>query len=151
MWRALLLTNLSAKRLMPLGLNAPANMKCQGIIVAIGIANLLFASLPLRAQVVEPADSLLQGQALEDVVVKAARSTRSSARVESVELIGESQLIRAACCNLGESFTTNNIFLCSPAPPAGMPHLPDTKDHLPSIEKAPANLMTDACQDIPYT
>ena len=92
---------------MPLGLNAPANMKCQGIIVAIGIANLLFASLPLRAQVVEPADSLLQGQALEDVVVKAARSTRSSARVESVELIGESQLIRAACCNLGESFTTN--------------------------------------------
>ena len=27
--------------------------------------------------------------------------------MESVDIIGQSQLIRAACCNLGESFTTN--------------------------------------------
>ena len=92
---------------MPLGLNALANMKLHAAIGVLFVANALFASPPLRAQVVEQADSLLQGQELEDVVVKAARSNRSSARVESVELIGKSQLIRAACCNLGESFTTN--------------------------------------------
>ena len=70
---------------MPLDSNAPANMKSHAVIGVLLVANALFASPPLRAQVVEQADSLLQGQALEDVVVKAARSTRSSARVESVE------------------------------------------------------------------
>ena len=71
---------------MPLDSNAPANMKSHAVIGVLLVANALFASPPLRAQVVEPADSLLQGHELEDVVVKAARSTRSSARVESVEI-----------------------------------------------------------------
>ncbi|MCQ2222356.1 MAG: TonB-dependent receptor [Bacteroidaceae bacterium] len=44
---------------------------------------------------------------MEGVVVKALASQRSRSRVESVDIIGKGQLIRAACCNLGESFTAN--------------------------------------------
>lgn len=44
---------------------------------------------------------------MEGVVVKALASQRSRSRVESVDFIGKGQLIRAACCNLGESFTAN--------------------------------------------
>lgn len=49
----------------------------------------------------------MQEHELHDVVVRATHGTRSRSRVESVDIIGQSQLIRAACCNLGESFTTN--------------------------------------------
>ncbi len=41
------------------------------------------------------------------VVVKATKGMKSKIRVENTEIIGQRQLIRAACCNLGESFTTN--------------------------------------------
>lgn len=40
-------------------------------------------------------------------MVKAAEGTRSRHRTSNVEVIGLGQLARAACCNLGESFTTN--------------------------------------------
>lgn len=60
------------------------------------------------AQVEFKADSISQEHELDDVEIKASVSnTRSRARVESVDIIGKNQLIRAACCNLGESFTTN--------------------------------------------
>ena len=60
------------------------------------------------AQVEVKADSISQEHELDDVEIKASVSnTRSRARVESVDIIGKNQLIRAACCNLGESFTTN--------------------------------------------
>lgn len=60
------------------------------------------------AQVEFKADSISQEHELDDVEIKASvSSTRSRARVESVDIIGKNQLIRAACCNLGESFTTN--------------------------------------------
>lgn len=60
------------------------------------------------AQVEVKADSISQEHELDDVEIKASvSSTRSRARVESVDIIGKNQLIRAACCNLGESFTTN--------------------------------------------
>lgn len=52
-------------------------------------------------------DSTMKEKNLEGVVVKAAHGTRSLTRVESVDIIGQNQLIRAACCNLGESFTAN--------------------------------------------
>ena len=44
---------------------------------------------------------------MQFVVVKATKGIKSKFRVENTEIIGQRQLIRAACCNLGESFTTN--------------------------------------------
>ncbi len=52
-------------------------------------------------------DSINSSHQLKDVVVKATNGNRSRYRVDNVETIGQQQLIRAACCNLGESFTTN--------------------------------------------
>ena len=60
-----------------------------------------------QAQTTGENDSIMQEHELHGVEVKAAHGTRSRSRVESVDIIGQSQLIRAACCNLGESFTTN--------------------------------------------
>ena len=68
---------------------------------------LLLPSLSLQAQEVEKGDTTLQGHELKGVVIKATHGVRSKGRVESVDIIGKNQLIRAACCNLGESFTTN--------------------------------------------
>lgn len=44
---------------------------------------------------------------MKSVTVKAAAATKSKSRTENVDLIGQGQLIRAACCNLGESFVSN--------------------------------------------
>ncbi|MGM9713168.1 MAG: TonB-dependent receptor plug domain-containing protein [Prevotella sp.] len=71
------------------------------------IVTALLSPLSLQAQNTERADSIIEGQTISDVIVKAAGGTRSRSRVESVDIIGQSQLIRAACCNLGESFTAN--------------------------------------------
>ncbi|MGN1215737.1 MAG: TonB-dependent receptor plug domain-containing protein, partial [Candidatus Cryptobacteroides sp.] len=57
------------------------------------------------AQEVEPADTV--EHFLDDAVLKASATSRSRVRVETVEVIGQGQLARAACCNLGESFTAN--------------------------------------------
>ena len=46
-------------------------------------------------------------QQLEEVTVTANKSSRSSLSVDRMELISSNDLLRAACCNLGESFTTN--------------------------------------------
>lgn len=53
-------------------------------------------------------DTIHHSQQLDGVEVQARRSTtHSRVRAENVELIGADQLIRAACCNLGESFVAN--------------------------------------------
>lgn len=85
------------------------NKSQHGCRIAFVLAVALPAPSPsaLQAQTVAETDSALQGRELHHAVVKAAGNTRARSRVESVELIGKSQLIRAACCNLGESFTTN--------------------------------------------
>lgn len=44
---------------------------------------------------------------LADVVVTASKGTKARFRIENTENIGQNQLIRAACCNLGESFVSN--------------------------------------------
>lgn len=44
---------------------------------------------------------------LDEVVVRAASQRRLTERVGNTELITAQELTRAACCNLGESFTTN--------------------------------------------
>ncbi len=53
-----------------------------------------------------PHDSVWN-QTLNDVTVVARQARRSRLQVTNVENIGQGELIRAACCNLGESFTTN--------------------------------------------
>ena len=55
----------------------------------------------------EVPDSIYSEHALDGVTVKAPVRTKLLSRTENTELIGQGQLIRAACCNLGESFTTN--------------------------------------------
>ena len=44
---------------------------------------------------------------LDDVTVKAPTRGRLMTRITNTEQIGQAELVRAACCNLGESFTTN--------------------------------------------
>ncbi|MGN1225731.1 MAG: TonB-dependent receptor plug domain-containing protein [Candidatus Cryptobacteroides sp.] len=61
----------------------------------------LMGGFTLSAQEPEKVDSL------DAAVSQASSSRRSLSRIESVEIIGKAQLVRAACCNLGESFTTN--------------------------------------------
>ena len=52
-------------------------------------------------------DSISSEHHLTEVVVKAATGNKAAFRTTNTEIIGQNQLIRAACCNLGESFTTN--------------------------------------------
>ena len=59
-----------------------------------------------------PADSVVQDTVprshnLHNVTVKASPGGKSRFRVTNTDIIGKGELIRAACCNLGESFTTN--------------------------------------------
>lgn len=59
----------------------------------------------LQAQAIS--DSVAIESQLNSISVKAGRSSVSKFRINHTELIGQDQLVRAACCNLGESFTTN--------------------------------------------
>ena len=69
----------------------------------IGLLGYTFASQHTLAQT----DSIANTQELKDVVVKATNGIKSKYRIDNTDIIGQGQLIRAACCNLGESFTTN--------------------------------------------
>ena len=55
----------------------------------------------------EATDTVGSSRDLQSATVKTAARTKSAWRTENTELIGQHQLLRAACCNLGESFTTN--------------------------------------------
>lgn len=63
--------------------------------------------LPWKAKAQEVADSIVNERDLNDVVVRSVQGTRSRFDVQNTDVIGQGQLVRAACCNLGESFTTN--------------------------------------------
>ena len=52
-------------------------------------------------------DSVSSSHVLDDVTVKAPTRGRLTNRITNTEQIGQAELVRAACCNLGESFTTN--------------------------------------------
>lgn len=52
-------------------------------------------------------DSVGNAQELNVVTVKAPNRGRLTTQIANTELIGRAELMRAACCNLGESFTTN--------------------------------------------
>ena len=72
--------------------------------IAIG---LLTCSLSVFGQDVSDNDSL-RSESLGDVTVTARPKGRvKGVSVTSTEMITASELLRAACCNLGESFTTN--------------------------------------------
>lgn len=61
---------------------------------------------PCAAQ--EAADTTESGgKELQEVVITAGKGTRKLRGATNSELISASELKRAACCNLGESFTTN--------------------------------------------
>lgn len=57
----------------------------------------------------EPADSIAadDDRVLDEIVVRAPKGTRKLIGAMNTELISSTELFRAACCNLGESFTTN--------------------------------------------
>lgn len=71
-----------------------------------------FAAVSVNAQVTEQADSsnvkTLEGKRLSEVTVSAHKSGRAkTSGLSNTDLISSKELLRAACCNLGESFTTN--------------------------------------------
>lgn len=52
--------------------------------------------------------TMKDGISLENVVVKASRPGLMKAKgAQNIDVISNTELVRAACCNLGESFTTN--------------------------------------------
>lgn len=74
---------------------------------AIIILLLSLFSIDIQAQ--EPADTTDRSLDLDEVVVTKRADGRRRLRVDPVntEIISGTELFRAACCNLGESFTTN--------------------------------------------
>lgn len=76
------------------------------IVIACAIT-LPASGVMAQANHVQP-DTIHHEQRLDDVVVRGqGGGYRSRVRVDNVELIGADQLVRAACCNLGESFVAN--------------------------------------------
>lgn len=71
----------------------------------------LVAAIGAQARATESVDSVAPdstgGILLQDVTVTPRNNRRSQMRVTNTEMIGRGELVRAACCNLGESFTTN--------------------------------------------
>ena len=71
-----------------------------------------FASVSGIAQVTESGDSssvrTLDGKTVREVTISAHQSGRvKTSGIGNTEFISSKELLRAACCNLGESFTTN--------------------------------------------
>ncbi len=76
--------------------------------VKLVIIPLFLGCLSARAQVNPDSIESLKSQSLEEVTVSAQRAGRTkSSGLGNTELISSKELFRAACCNLGESFTTN--------------------------------------------
>lgn len=78
------------------------------------LASLIFlsASVSVHAQVTESGDSsnvkTLDGNTVGEVTISAHQSGRAkTSGIGNTEFISSKELLRAACCNLGESFTTN--------------------------------------------
>lgn len=76
-------------------------MRCQFIFPLV-----FFASPVVYGQAIEPADSTDTEQ-LDEVVVQAPGGVRKLKGATNTQVISVGELRRAACCNLGESFTTN--------------------------------------------
>lgn len=70
---------------------------------------LLFTAIATYAQVTDSSDvKTIDGKRLSEVTVSAHQSGRVKTNgIGNTEFISSKELLRAACCNLGESFTTN--------------------------------------------
>lgn len=77
-------------------------MKQTTTLIALGLSS----SMALSAAVLPPTVNDTVTNQLEEVVVRSA-STRKLGGAMNTTLITSAELKRAACCNLGESFTTN--------------------------------------------
>ncbi len=66
----------------------------------------LLASSASAAAAEEP-DSIAEVETLQEVVVQSRGTRKLRYNAGNTELITAAELTRAACCNLGESFTTN--------------------------------------------
>lgn len=75
-------------------------------IISKNIISLITALL-FTGHAIAQTDSISSEHQIEEVVVRASNGTKSKFQTANMEVIGQQQLIRAACCNLGESFTTN--------------------------------------------
>ena len=71
--------------------------------ILIGLLGYTFVSQQMVAQT----DSIASTHELKNVVVRATNGIKLKYRVDNADIIGQGQLVRAACCNLGESFTAN--------------------------------------------
>ena len=69
----------------------------------IGLLGYTFVAQQMVAQT----DSIASTHELKNVVVRATNGIKLKYRVDNADIIGQGQLVRAACCNLGESFTAN--------------------------------------------
>ena len=78
-------------------------------LISVGIALSAFSSMAFSVRpATEQQDSVMEGKALKEVNVVARRSGMIKvAGLMNGDVIGQGELFRAACCNLGESFTTN--------------------------------------------
>ncbi len=74
-------------------------MKVLRILLSLSV----LSCIDIAAQ--EPSDSIYDE--LDEIVVMQSRGIRKLNGVTNTDLISASELKRAACCNLGESFTTN--------------------------------------------
>ena len=81
------------------------------IYIIIGL--FLLANNPVKAKRLEEGNDTskvktLKGKQLNEVTVSAHRVGRVKTKgIGNTEMINATELLRAACCNLGESFTTN--------------------------------------------
>lgn len=73
----------------------------------IPFLSLLLSTSSLVSFSQEPADTLLDSYTLDEVVVRQDGIRKMKYGAGNTEIITAAELTRAACCNLGESFTTN--------------------------------------------
>ncbi len=64
------------------------------------------ANIGIHAQIADSTGHAMEGE-VDEVVITTTKSIKMNSSAMNVDLIGTAELCRAACCNLGESFTTN--------------------------------------------
>ena len=73
-----------------------------------GVVTGMLTATGAYAQVAEQPDSVWRTEQLQEVSVSAEGQRLAKSRgLGNADFIGSGELLRAACCNLGESFTTN--------------------------------------------
>ena len=73
----------------------------------VSVAAAMMAMCAITGSGQEVTDTITDGGDLEEVVVSAYGSSYKNRLATNTSLISARELTRAACCNLGESFTTN--------------------------------------------